>query len=976
MIALPGVQADDVPAEVTLASEARTQSPLADPVVSADAKCFGRRVSAWTEKGAQFLLLDGDVSITIGSYAFRAERASLRIDTERSQGRRIRHISAYLQNAKSPVGEGAITAEGTRLFVTVSTTGEFDISSDAWKDETAASDPLVIEAAGRLERYLKSLSGLTAGLPDDAGKRLAIEPGNVRPLPIQPPAAQLPVPGTNQAATVDPESRIMAADGILAFNADKLVFQKGEGESTLSLVGNVRLMQIDGDGKVTMTLRAENVVIFMEPMDMAGVAGNRAKSGDVKAIYLESNVIVSDNEYTVRAPRIFYDLRRNKALVLEAVLYAWDPKKQIPLYMRAEKLRQESRKTWTGSKARFTTSEFGEPHVAIAADRMTFQQKTRDNGEPANLFTAVHSTVRVRDVPVFYWPVLGGDAQDTPLRSISATYSTRNGPEIRTTWDLFAILGRENPTGVSLDGYLDYVGKHGPAIGADLSYERPDMFGRINAYLVPLDNGNDELAAGRTVSHDSEMRWVFHGIHRHYLPDNWELTLQLSLISDEAFLEEFFFEDAYRGRPHETSLYLKKQEEDAAFSLLLSYDLNDFTPQLITLQTPGYTVEKLPEFGWFQVGTPLWENRLTYFGETRLSYMRIHAGSDKPVDRGFNEPVSQQVFGHGAFVPFDDGVGARGVPTEFVLRFDTRHEIQAPMKFSIFNITPYVSARVTAYDETFEAFGGEDDPYRVFATAGVRLHTHFTNVYDDIDIRLLDVHRLRHVIEPSVDLSYGASTSDPRSFPIFDPDVEGISDGYGIRLGLRNTLQTQRGVEGAWRSVDWVTLDTDLVLRGDNSDAGLPLARYFSYRPEYSRGGDHIYTRLLVALTDSLALAGEVTYDLERTELALWRVGASYIQNPNLSWFVNYTEIDDLPAKLLSWGFNYDLTAKYRIGFVQTIDMEGSQSRNISLLVTRKLPRWRLIARISHDEILNEQQFSIIIVPDGIRAFNSGLFGN
>ena len=43
------------------------------------------------------------------------------------------------------------------------------------------------------------------------------------------------------------------------------------------------------------------------------------------------------------------------------------------------------------------------------------------------------------------------------------------------------------------------------------------------------------------------------------------------------------------------------------------------------------------------------------------------------------------------------------------------------------------------------------------------------------------------------------STIDPERFPVFDDDVEAIQEGYGVRLGLRNTLQTQRGGPGRWR---------------------------------------------------------------------------------------------------------------------------------------------------------------------------------
>ena len=62
-------------------------------------------------------------------------------------------------------------------------------------------------------------------------------------------------------------------------------------------------------------------------------------------------------------------------------------------------------------------------------------------------------------------------------------------------------------------------------------------------------------------------------------------------------------------------------------------------------------------------------------------------------------------------------------------------------------------------------------------------------------------------------------------------EAAGIIEGYTVRLGLRNTLQTQRGGEGRWRSVDWVTLDTDLVFRGQDADIDTLIPRYYGYRP-------------------------------------------------------------------------------------------------------------------------------------------------
>ena len=948
-------------------------SPLAQPIVSADAKMFGQRVHVWSAQGVQFALLDGDVTIDIGSYGFRADRASLRIDTQRIAGRRVRHLSLYLVNARTRQGGGPITASGSKLFVTVSTSGELDLSSDSWKEESAANDPLMGEAQGRYERHQASLKKPTEPVSDNLAKRLQIGPTGRPPVVESPQVVQpqlIEKPTLDDPAELTKKVRIAPEDGTVAFNADKFVFEKGKtGESYLSLIGSVRVIFQDADGKSALSLRAENALIFLGDVEMDAIAGNRAKSLDVRGVYLEDNVVATDGDYTLRAPRIYYDLKQNKAVVLQAVFFAWDVRKQIPMYVRAQRLRQESNKSWSAEQAVLTTSEFAEPHVAIASDRITFRQQDRGDGTTANLFQATGTTAQIGGTSVLPLPTLGGETQDIPLRRVDVGYNSGNGPDVRTRWDLFALLGREPLDGVDLTGNLDYRGDHGFAVGLNLEYERPDMFGFFDSYLVLNDNGTDDLPDGRDVEQDNEIRGYFNGFHRQFIRDNWEVSLQLGYASDPTFLEEFFRSESESQKPYETSLYLKKQVDETAFTFLAQYDINDFTTSSSTLQAPGYTVDKSPEIAWRQLGTALFDNRLTYFGETRASYMRPRVGKDSPADRGFNDAQSLLNFGiANADTEFDEALRASGFPTDHRLRFDSRHELQAPLKLSIFNITPFVSGRITAYDEGFEDFAGEDEEMRLFGTVGARIHTEFSRTYDDFKSAMLDVHRLRHVLEPGIDLSYAGSTINPEDIPVYDADVESLSEGYTIRLGLRNTLQTQRGGEGRWRSVDWLVLDTDVILRGEDAQLEDPLPRYFSYRPEYSVGGDHFYTRMLWAVSDSLATVAEMTYSFEDDEVAQWRIGASFDQTPHLRWHADFAQLDDPDSRLLGWGFNYQLTTLYNLGFRHVMDFAEGEARSIELMLTRQMSRWRLAVVFDYDEIDSEYSIGIVIVPDGIKS--------
>ena len=128
-----------------------------------------------------------------------------------------------------------------------------------------------------------------------------------------------------------------------------------------------------------------------------------------------------------------------------------------------------------------------------------------------------------------------------------------------------------------------------------------------------------------------------------------------------------------------------------------------------------------------------------------------------------------------------------------------------------------------------------------------------------------------------------------------------------------------RGGTGQWRNVDWLVLGMDLVLQ--NEESNTDVARFFSYRPEFSVGGDHFNSNLMWMISDVLAAVGELNYNLENRLVSHWRLGASLQQTPRLSFFTDYSEIDVLSSRLLTYGFNYQLTPKYTIGYAHTLDL-------------------------------------------------------
>ncbi len=982
-------------ADVT-ASPGFIAHPAPDPIVRNDAVLFARRVHAWQQDGASWLLLEGDAGFSIGVYGFEADTAVVRIDTEQRPGKTIRHLSIYLDNAKHLRGHGPVSAKAKRLLVTASTTGGIQAHNDLFFDggDQPPNHELISAAHARMQRHQQAMARISISPPGQplfdpelwGGTRLAQkDETGPKPKPGVGPTTTVtpdgPTTDTTQAQTKpdmprpqpDPpvavdDDNVLPTHGTVSLVADRVVYDPADDdtpESSVMLIGNVRLFYDDYRKERQVSLRAERVVVFLDEDEEAGpVAPSAVDAGSIRGVYLEDNVIVTDADFTVRAPRVYYDVKQNKAVLLEAVVYTYDATRKLPLYMRAQTVRQTSANSFNAENVQLTTSEFGEPHFAIGAGRLTLDRTQAKGEEETYRFSATDTTLRVRDTPFFIWPYMQGELADIPLKRVKAGYDSDQGAQFETVWDVFALAGRTAPEGVELLGRADWLGDHGAAVGAELEYAMPNMFGRAEAYALLNDNGTDEIGGRRDIDQDGEVRGFYIWQHRQYLQNGSELSVESAYVSDETFLEEFFRDEAYEAKQYETSLYWKLHEGDQAITFLTRYDITDFTPQLTTLQSPGYTVDKAPEVAYYRTGTSLLDDQLTWFSENRAGFVRIRPGEDSPFDRGFSNPASMTLFGIPNTTNFDDALFASGVPDEWVFRADSRQEVSMPMQVGDFKVAPYAVGRITAYDEDFSAFAGEDEKLRVWGALGTRISTQLHKTYGN-QSRVLDVNGIRHIIEPNFDVFYAESNIDPGDLPVYDYDVESISDGGTIRLGLTNTLQTRRGSGKRQRTVDWVVLRTDLVLAEDAPNPNAELARFFEHRPEYSTGGDHFYSELLWMVTDTLGISGELTHSLESDRVVQWRIGGTLQHSPRLSSFVRYDEIDLLESQLLTYGFTYRLTTKYEMGFRQRIDFARDESRSIDLWLERRVPRWlvRLTARV--DEIDDNHSIGIVLTPEG-----------
>mgnify|MGYP000143127392 CR=1 FL=1 len=80
------------------------------------------------------------------------------------------------------------------------------------------------------------------------------------------------------------------------------------------------------------------------------------------------------------------------------------------------------------------------------------------------------------------------------------------------------------------------------------------------------------------------------------------------------------------------------------------------------------------------------------------------------------------------------------------------------------------------YDSDFPGYAtsGTDNNARVWGAGGVRASTTLQRVWDGVDSRLLDIHRLRHIVEPGITFMSAGTNVESSNLPIYDDEVENL----------------------------------------------------------------------------------------------------------------------------------------------------------------------------------------------------------
>jgi hypothetical protein len=881
----------------------------------------GRIVHTWEEKpGLRIILVIDGFTVMTRSEQLTARDGVIWFDEAEARKTGKAVLGVYAETGVEFKAAGGQTEKYDSVYVVMETAGEISLHSDEPFRGKADGTELFLRAKKLRQEFL------TRGVRET--------PTGVVPPPHPGPKVQ--PPGVREAG-VPQEITIVSQDDVRQVNFTSFV-ENGTRISIWS--GGVYITRGD------LEMSADNLVIWT-PEDAMRKAGAGAPAGGAAAeeksgsrlaaeAYLEGHVRLVQSRRTMTCNQMYYDFQRDQALAINTEVKSFAQGRNVPVYYYAKEMRQLARGVFVGTTAWMSTCEFVEPHYDVGAKQMQIEDLTPEPGETPDevrhkriRYAATDVNAEIRSFPVSYWPRLAGDVTqaDTALRSIRIENRSSRGTGIATQWHLLKLLGIENePKGFDFYLDLDAWSKLGPAIGVESQYKRDDYFGEFLSYFMRDSSGKDTvpnaLNTGTQEVEPPANRGRATWRHRQYLPENWEMTLEASYISDKNFLDEFFEEENRTGKQQETLLFLKKQERDEALTFLASTRVEDF-----------YTrTEYYPQIGYNVTGHSFWDDHLTYLQDSEVAVARYRPAKE--------------------FELLQDSTST--------IIADTIHEVDMPLKAGSLNIVPFVEGRMSYFSDSME--GGSKG--RLAAREGARGATHLWRTYDNVESDFWDVHRLRHVNVFDASASVAQVSVPSQDLWPFNPteygthEVTGV-DGTGIvELGWRQRFQTKRGPPNDRKDVDWITTDLEAFFYSNRE--------FPSIAPDNRSEFNRVEFRADWRTTDMVSLWTHTTYNLDGPDLERFAVGANIVHTPRLSYTIGHRIITRGQSAMTFFGFDYKINDKWRLTFLEQYDFDQQENGQTDLVITRRLHCWLVRFRLKLDATKGESFGGIEFQPVGV----------
>ncbi len=972
-----------------------------DDISGQDMYMSGEKAVVSTENGTNIFVFENGISISLGDNRLSAARGVVWVEQLERENlgivTRDYKVRAYLEEDVDLVNgdksrttriDQHLVERGQSLFVSFLVTGQVYITSPGLlKEDVTTMDiyrkassiildqkvrvrivegakipgvvppPLVSEL--RPDDTEKDSSVLSKIVPTDVRRESAAstpdEPAEKYKYPVNIAALWKPAPVVERSVTAD-------------------------GVSIVTIEGRFYIWQKLNDKGAIIEFQADNAVVFYSSKDLKVGQEQTGRAdmlvgGDIDSVYIDGDIIMTEGDRTIKADRLFYDFNTRQALAENAEMRRFNADRSIPLYLRAQRLLKLNDQVFTGEGIVMTSDEFYLPQLSAQASSIVITDTGNlDDRENNAKYQARMKDVSIkyRDVSIFKLGTLKSDLErpELPIKRVRVGSQTTFGSFVETRWYLARVLGYQEPEDTDSTLSLDYYSKRGFGAGAAFDYETENYFGAIDSYIIK-DHGEDRLGDAdslKDIEPDRDIRGRFRMVHREYLPDDWQLTGEVSYLSDRNFLQSFYRNEYYTSKEQETLLHLKRTTDNWAVSWLAKVRINDFEDYL----------EESPSFEYHRTGQDLWDSKLTYYTDTQISRMRNRNDDD------FAPTLSEEYFTYAY----------------------TRHEVDMPFAWGLTKYVPYVAGSYVFDDgEDFASNlnGGTDDFEKDFTLgeAGIRVSTLFWNTDQFRRSELWDINGVRHYIRPHLEAA------------LYKPSDSGIDMRNMLNLGLAQTWQTRRGEPDNLRTVDWMKLNlnttfvsdssldydqTDLFDKqfdavGQYSSVGLPPSSFIFNNPAipfFNRRYTQYYGLQRNTLegdyswkvSDTLAVSSYLNSDIESGVVQQFNFGVTRYCWPSVSYYLGSRYLrrleitgpnyEEKGSNALDFAITYDINPRYTFIYAQEYNFSYGQNIDSEVTLIRKYNRLFYGLTYRNDAYLSSNSVVFSVWPEGIKELAIG----
>lgn len=486
-------------------------------------------------------------------------------------------------------------------------------------------------------------------------------------------------------------------------------------------------------------------------------------------VFAEGNVMLVSGKDVLTGKHLEMDLSKQVGIVSDGVIFI----EENHFFIRGQHLQKTGKDSYRAERASITTCAGEEPDWKITARNVQITVE--------GFGTARHTTLWAKNMPVLYSPYLHFPVKlqrQTGFLTPQFGFSDRRGTEYMQPF-FWAIDESSDAT-----FYGHFMSQRGSKLGIEYRYIlTPETKGALMAdYLKDrkVDDGTGSTSArwgyrGDSYLRPNKDRYWFRGTHDQKLPAGFSARLDLDIVSDQDYLQEF--KDGYSSFGETKDYFLKE----------FARDLDDYNDPVRVNQL---RINKNWNLHSFNTQARWYDNVIKRRLEDRDT--TLHKLPSASLDS-----VRQRLAGSSFFYDLTSDYTYFFRKDSFTgHRLDIHPRFYLPLKYKkYFSFEPSVGLRETLWylddREDFSDNNGGKSLSRELADARLEFSTDLSRLYS---LNSSAARKIRHTVRPQITYNFIPPKSQNK-LPEFD-EVDRVKKTSVVTYAIINTFSLGSRISG------------------------------------------------------------------------------------------------------------------------------------------------------------------------------------